>query len=86
MLTAAATSATRRATQNESSWIVPSVTLSAMSSIAAFANRTSTKPSASVNGRRSAAIRGGRIAFRTATTSATSRAPQKPSTSAPGTM
>ena len=48
-----------------------------MRSMGAFAHRTSTKPSAEVNGRRRAAISGGMIAFRMPITAVASRAIQK---------
>ena len=57
----------------------PSVRYRSASRMAASANHTSRKPSTSVAGRRSAARTGGITAFSTATTAATSSAPQKPS-------
>src|SRR5215204_5685313 len=54
--------------------------------ITASSASTSRKPAATVNGSRSAAISGGRMAFSTATIAATSTAPQKPLTLAPGTI
>ena len=53
---------------------------SAASSISASATRISRNPVSSMNGRRSAASSGGRIAFRTAITAAATSAPRKPLT------
>jgi hypothetical protein len=54
--------------------------------ITASSASTSRNPAATVNGSRSAAISGGRIAFSTATIAATRIASQNPFTLAPGTI
>ena len=83
-LTAATTSAASSAQPKESTTKVLSSTRDASTSTRASSNRTSTKPSASMNGRRSAARTGGSTAFSTAITAATTNAPAVPAMSTPG--
>src|SRR5262245_60094318 len=84
--TAAATSATPRADQNESIARSPFVIQSAAKSISASSTRISSRPRTSINGRRSAATIGGSSALSTAITATTTRALQKLFTCAPGTI
>src|SRR5215204_4703440 len=83
-LTAATTSAPSSAQPKLSTTNVFSSTSEASFSTTAFNSRTRMKPSAIVNGSRSAATIGGSTAFRTATTAATRSAPAVPLTSTPG--
>ncbi len=83
-LTAATMSAASSAQPKLSTVNVFSSTSEASFSTKAFSARTSRKPRASMNGRRRAASIGGRIAFSTATTAATTSAPPVPAMSTPG--
>ena len=85
-LTADATSATSSATPKDETCRSPPVMLSAAISIRASSTSTARNPVISVNGSRSAATSGGRIAFSSEITAAAIRALQKFLTSAPGTI
>ncbi len=85
MDTAAATSETASAAQNESTWNVRSERLAASRIISASRSRMRMKPSGRVNGSRRAAIRGGISALSTAISAAEKSAPRTPSTETPGT-
>src|SRR5262245_9359462 len=83
---AVATSATASADQKESRARSPSVIESAAMSISASTTSKTRNPSAAMKGRRTAATSGGRIAFRTPITAATTRAEPKSLMWAPGTI
>ena len=82
------TAATRRAASSAQPKLSTTKVFSSRSeaslSTTALRIRTSTKPSASMQGRRSAASKGGSTAFSAATTAATASAPPYPATSTPG--
>ena len=85
-MTAAATSATSSAQKNPSTSKVRSERSAATWTIHASSSSTSRKPTASMYGRRSAAISGGSRAFRTAINAAAMNAPMNPSILTPGTI
>ena len=82
--TAAAISAASSAHPYESTVIASGAMSDADFSIHASARSTMMNPSPSMNGRRSAAMIGGRMAFMIATMAATTSAPQNPGTETPG--
>ena len=84
--TAEATSAASSAVPKLDTWIAAESMPEINFRIAASASRISTKPSSAMNGRRSAAISGGTIAFRIAIARLTPIAPTKPLTETPGTI
>ena len=84
--TAAATSAASNAQPKWSTLIASGLISEARMSISASSTRTARNPTSAMNGKRSAATIGGRIAFSTAISSAATTAPPKPSTETPGTI
>ena len=85
-MTAAATSATSSAEKNPSTSKVWSERSAATRTIHASSSSTSRKPTASMYGRRSAAMSGGNTALRMAISAAATNAPKNPSILTPGTI